>query len=363
MEVNKNIILVVDDTEQNLSVLGNILMETGYEVIPASSGKEAFESISEMLPDLILLDIMMPEMDGYEVCKILKSDEITKEIPVIFLTAKIETEDVIKAFNLGAVDYVTKPFRKEELLARVKTHLELRRSLKAEQDLVKMKDKLFSIIGHDLRGPIGTFMMMLETVTDEENKYTVEKIMEYLHKMKDVAKSIYQLLDNLLCWARSQRKLVEYHPFDLFLHNIVEQCCKVLNESATKKSITLYNEISPGTVVFCDENTITTVIRNLISNSLKFTTEGGNITIKENKNVKFVEVAVKDSGVGMSGDSLKKLFRQDQIFTKFGTNGEKGTGLGLLLCKDFVEGNGGNIRVESEIGKGTTFYFTLPVLK
>jgi CheY-like chemotaxis protein len=251
MEENKSIILVVDDTEQNLSVLGNVLMETGYEVIPASSGKEALESISEMPPDLILLDIMMPEMDGYEVCKILKADEKTREIPIIFLTAKIETEDIVKAFNMGAVDYVTKPFRKEELLARVKTHLELQRSLKAEQDLVKMKDKLFSIIGHDLKGPIGTFMMMLETVTDDANQYTVETIMDYLNKMKTVAKSTYQLLDNLLSWARSQRKLVEYNPSDLFLNNIVGQCFKVLGETANKKSITLTNNIGPDTVAYC----------------------------------------------------------------------------------------------------------------
>ncbi len=363
MEDNKNIILVVDDNEQNLSILGNVLMEYNYEVIPASSGREAFESISEMPPDLILLDIMMPEMDGYEVCKVLKDNEQTMEIPIIFLTAKIETEDIVKAFNYGAVDYVTKPFRKEELLARVKTHLELRRSLKAEHDLVNMKDKLFSIIGHDLRGPIGTFMMMLETVTNEENKFSVENIMQYLNKMKEVSKNTYLLLENLLNWARSQRKLVEYHLMDTKFIMIVEQCFSVLAETAGKKSIKLTHQINPETSVYCDENTITTVIRNLISNSLKFTEEGGSINISEQKNGDFVRISVKDTGVGISEPNLKKLFRQDQIFTKYGTRGEKGTGLGLLLCKDFVEGNGGRIYVESELGKGTTFHFTLPLSK
>ena len=360
MEDNKNIILVVDDNEQNLSILGNVLMSIGYEVVPASSGKEALESIAELLPDLILLDIMMPEMDGYEVCKIIKNDENTKEIPIIFLTAKIETEDIVKAFEYGAVDYVTKPFRKEELLARVKTHLELRRSLKAEQELVKMKDKLLSIIGHDLRGPIGTFMMMLETVTDESNQFSVDKIMEYLNKMKGVSKSTYQLLENLLTWARSQRKLIEYHRTEIKILTLVEHSLKVLGESAKNKSISLSHKIEPELTVYCDENTISTVIRNLISNSLKFTEDGGYISVFGNNIDGFVQISINDTGIGMSESNLRKLFRQDQIFTKLGTNGEKGTGLGLLLCKDFVEGNGGKIWVESEEGKGTTFYFTLP---
>jgi two-component system, sensor histidine kinase and response regulator len=363
MEEKTNIILVVDDTEQNLSVLGNILMENGYEVVPATSGKDALESITELPPDLILLDIMMPEMDGYEVCKILKDDPKTNEIPVIFLTAKIETEDIVKAFKLGAVDYITKPFRKEELLARVKTHLELRRSLQAEQELVRMKDKLLSIIGHDLRGPIGTFMMMLETVTDEANRFSVEKIMEYLNQMKSVSKSTFQLLENLLTWARSQRKLIEYHPRDLNIAKVVEQGVKVLGETAKNKSITLSSDVDPEFTAFFDENTISTVIRNLISNSLKFTDHGGSIKVGAKKDADCFIMTIADTGIGMSENNLKKLFKQDQIFTKLGTNGEKGSGLGLLLCKDFVEGNDGKIWVESEQGKGTSFFFTLPLTK
>jgi serine phosphatase RsbU (regulator of sigma subunit) len=138
MKGDKNIILAIDDTDQNLNILVNILMDAGYEVIPVSSGKEAMESIPELPPDLILLDIMMPELDGYELCKILKKNEKTRDIPVIFLTARIETNDILNAFKVGAVDYITKPFRKEELLARVKTHLALRKSIEIEQQLIKL---------------------------------------------------------------------------------------------------------------------------------------------------------------------------------------------------------------------------------
>jgi signal transduction histidine kinase len=167
----------------------------------------------------------------------------------------------------------------------------------------------------------------------------------------------------LLTWARSQRNLIEYHSTELKIINLVEHCIKVLDETAKNKSITLSHEIDPDLSAYCDENTILTVIRNLISNALKFTDIGGSITIGGSSIEGFIQISVADTGIGMSETNLKKLFKQDQIFTKPGTKGEKGTGLGLLLCKDFVEGNGGKIRVESEIGKGTTFYFTLPSIK
>lgn len=136
-------IMVIDDNEHNLGVIANILSDTGYKIILATSGQEAFESLQIYIPDLILLDIMMPEMDGYEVCQRLKEGDKTKEIPVIFLTAKTEIEDLAKGFNLGAVDYLTKPFKKEELLARVKTHIALKKALRTAQELIQLKDKLF----------------------------------------------------------------------------------------------------------------------------------------------------------------------------------------------------------------------------
>lgn len=357
----KNVVLVVDDTEQNLSVVGNILLENDYEIQLVTSGEEAFESLNEIIPDLILLDVMMPGMDGHEVIRRLKSDDRYKEIPVIFLTAKVETEDVVKGFELGAVDYVTKPFRKAELLARVRTHIKLKNTENDLRDLIKMKDRLFSIIGHDLRGPIGTFMMVMDTITDESRDLPEEKIKRYLQQMKDTSKGAYGLLENLLTWARSQQKLVSFEPSVQSLHDIVEDTIKVLDGTAKSKFITLKNEVQPGTTGFFDKNSISTVVRNLISNSLKFTNKDGEIIISSTKNDNELQVSVKDSGIGMSEEAVKKLFKKDQITTTRGTNGEKGTGLGLLLCKDFIMGNSGRIWVESEQGKGTVFFFSLPL--
>jgi two-component system, sensor histidine kinase and response regulator len=360
-EEGKNVVLVVDDTEQNLSVVGNILLENDYEIQLVTSGEEAFESLNEIIPDLILLDVMMPGMDGHEVIRRLKSDDKYMEIPVIFLTAKVETEDVVKGFELGAVDYVTKPFRKAELLARVKTHIKLKNTENELRDLIKMKDRLFSIIGHDLRGPIGTFMMVMDTITDESRDLPEDKVKRYLQQMKDTSKGAYGLLENLLTWARSQQKLVTFEPAVQNLNGIVEDTIKVLDGTAKSKSITLKNELEPEISGFFDKNSISTVIRNLISNALKFTEKDGEIKISCFKEDNELHISVKDSGIGMKEAAMNKLFKKDQITTTRGTNGEKGTGLGLLLCKDFVVGNNGRIWVESEIGKGTVFTFSVPV--
>jgi two-component system, sensor histidine kinase and response regulator len=367
---NNSRILMVDDNAQNIQVLGNILKEKGYKISIAMNGRDALTFVEKTIPDLILLDVMMPEMDGYEVCERLKENNLTSDIPVIFLTAKTEVDDIIKGFELGGVDYVTKPFKKEELLVRVKTHIklkkteqELRNTANELQQLVRMKDKLFSIIGHDLRNPIGSFMMMLETVVDDETDMEVEKIKEYLRKMKNVSKNTYQLLDNLLTWARSQQKMVKFEPMKMKIINSIETNIKILTEIAKNKGITLTHEVDPELTAYFDANSISTVVRNLISNALKFTEEKGQIIVRGKTIDNYAMISVIDTGVGMSEENVKKLFRQDQIFSTWGTGGEKGTGLGLLLCKDFVEGNGGKICVESEVGKGTTFYFTIPLDK
>jgi two-component system, sensor histidine kinase and response regulator len=361
-------ILMVDDNAQNIQVLGNILKERGYKISVSMNGNEALNFVNKTIPDLILLDIMMPEMDGFEVCRRLKENESTRDIPVIFLTAKTESDDIVKGFEVGGIDYVTKPFKKEELLVRVRTHLklkrtehELRNTASELRELVSMKNRLFSIIGHDLRGPIGSFMMILDTVIDEDTDLSIDRIKDYLRKMKVAAKNSYQLLDNLLNWARSQQKLIKFQPVNSKIINLVEQNIQVLDGIAKNKGITLFHEVDPNFIVYIDENTISTAIRNLISNSLKFTEKEGRITVSGKTTEGFVQISIQDTGIGMAEENLKKLFRQDQIFSTWGTEGEKGTGLGLLLCKDFVEGNGGKIWVESEIGKGSTFHFTVPL--
>jgi two-component system sensor histidine kinase/response regulator len=354
-------ILIVDDNPQNIQVLGNILKECNYKISIAMNGIEALKFVSRNIPDLILLDVMMPEMDGYETCENIKSNELTNNIPVIFLTAKIETEDIVKGFEVGGVDYVTKPFRKEELLARVRTHLKLKKTENELMDLLSMKDRLFSIIGHDLRGPLGTLMMLMESLAAPDSNYNEAEIKKYMSMLKDSSKTAFDLLENLLNWARSQQKLVQYEPTVNNIKEIVDEDIKILKITAETKSISIKNNVDGALAAFFDKNCILTVLRNLISNALKFTQDGGSIKVSAKKSEDYIEISVTDSGVGMSRESVKKLFRKNLIQSTRGTSGEKGTGLGLLLCKDFVEGNNGKIWVESEEGRGTTILFTLPL--
>ncbi|MBD3305073.1 response regulator [candidate division KSB3 bacterium] len=353
------LILLVDDNPKNLQVLGNLLEGT-YKTAVARTGAKALEFVKKRPPDLILLDIMMPGMDGFEVCAQLQAAPETREIPVIFLTAKTETEDIVKGFDLGAVDYVTKPFRKEELLARVQTHLALRHSKEALHQLNITKDKFFSIIAHDLRSPFTGLIGLTKFIVENIEDYSKEEIKELVGDLQLSAETVYALLENLLVWSRLQRGIIKNQPEPILLKHIAQQNIRLFTPTAAQKGITLSNRIQDDTPAYADHNSVNTVIRNLLSNALKFTHTGGTVTLSATPKDEQVEVAVADTGIGMNAEGRAKLFQLDQPYQRPGTAEEKGTGLGLILCKEFIERNGGTIWVESEVGQGTTFRFTLP---
>jgi signal transduction histidine kinase len=228
-------------------------------------------------------------------------------------------------------------------------------------DLNATKDKFFSIISHDLRGPIGALKNLLDMMASDYDSFTKEEAVEFLTLMKDSTVNLFALLENLLIWSRSQRGLDEIHLENVDLFNIVKGIISVLKLGAEGKSIELISTIEPETFVFADANQITTIIRNLISNAIKFTQNGGKIEVGIVKSSDdYSIIYIKDNGVGMDEKIRDKLFRIDASITSVGTAGEKGTGLGLILCKEFVEKHGGKIWVESEEDKGSTFYFSLP---
>jgi PAS domain S-box-containing protein len=225
--------------------------------------------------------------------------------------------------------------------------------------LNETKDKLFSIIGHDLRGPIGNLTSMLKVLASGDEDVDEELKNDFLKSMIDSAESSYILLENLLDWSRSQRNAIIIKKEIYEIKPVVEEAISLLSGAAGKKNINLTMEIEPGLSAFFDGNTISTVIRNLISNSIKFTKEGGRIIIRAIKENGLVQFSVSDDGVGMDQSKLESLFKKETYITTSGTKGEKGSGLGLSLCKDFVEKNGGELKVESEVGKGTTISFCL----
>jgi two-component system sensor histidine kinase/response regulator len=361
-------ILVVDDNKKNLQVIGNILHTEKYKVAMALNGSMALILANQLHPDLIILDIMMPEMDGFEVCKTLKRNTETKEIPVIFLTAKVELDDVVEGFNLGGVDYITKPFKQKELLVRIKNHLDLIESkrkieLQAKQltEDNAFKDKLFSIIGHDLRSPLSslkfTIDLIIRGIIDHKDELFINTITN-LSKSTDEA---YVLLENLLGWAKSQSGVLVIIPEILNLKEIAESNARLLKLNLNNKNIQFKLNIPDNLTAFADNQMINTVLRNLFSNAIKFTPNDGTIEISASVTVKnIVEVKVTDSGVGISPDDLQRLFSPTNPLKKAGTNHESGSGLGLILCKDFIQKNGGNLMVESKPGVGSSFAFTLP---
>lgn len=355
------LILIVDDVSRNLQVVGSFLREAGFNVSAASSGKQAMAIASDAAPDLILLDIMMPEMDGYETCRRLKADERTKDIPVVFLTAKTAQEDIVHGFELGAVDYITKPFQRQELLARVRVHVELRRSRLALSQIVHDKDRLFSIIAHDLRGPLGSFMTITDYVAGHIDELEIDELRPLFREMRTTSKSVYGLLENLLEWSRIQLGTIVYSPTVFDLAGVTSSVEGIVRPQVQQKHLTLALLVPEQLRVRADKQMISSVLRNLVTNAIKYTPRAGRITIdvRVDERAARVTVSVRDTGVGMSEETRRALSEGAPVRSTPGTEKEKGTGLGVMLCREMIARHGQEFIVDSSVGNGSTFSFTL----
>jgi two-component system, sensor histidine kinase and response regulator len=365
-------ILIVDDNLINIRVAAKILHDQNFNISFSLTGTDAIQKANKIDFDLILLDIMMPEMDGFEVIKNLKSSIETKHIPVIFLTAKSDPDNLVKAFELGGADYVTKPFNGKELLSRVETHIRLQKARQelefANQKLRESndtKDKMFSIISHDLLGPLGNIKESFELIASGEVKMDYDNLIDFIKTGWAAIGNAYSLLENLLYWARNQQGRMIYHPKPIQISSIIEETIGLLLGVANNKAIHIKTNIMAPGYAFADKNAIKTVLRNLISNAIKFTKPEGFITINVNdENDTMYRISVSDNGIGMSSEKASKLFSPGKKdHPEWGTAGEKGVGLGLVICKEFIEKHKGTIWVTSQLEKGSTFNFTLPKYK
>jgi PAS domain S-box-containing protein len=242
---------------------------------------------------------------------------------------------------------------------RKKTEEEIKLKNEMLQTLNAEKDKFFSIIAHDLRGPLSAFVSATQIITEEIQNMTMDEIKEITESMKSSATNIYSLLENLLEWSRLKRGGMDFVPHNLNLQQKFVECVNILSESARKKGITIEVSIDDNMEVFADSHMLETVIRNLVSNAIKFTTSGGFVSLSANQSDHSVEVEIKDSGIGMPQELKNRLFQINEKTSRPGTEGELSTGIGLLLCKEFIDKHGGRIWAESEPGKGSTFFFTL----
>ena len=355
-------ILVVDDEPNNIETVINCFEDNDYEMLIATNGEAGYQVAKTTMPDLIIMDWEMPIMNGIESIKKIKEDPSIKDIPIIMATGKmLSSSDLQIALEAGAVDYLRKPIDKVELIARTRASLHLSENYKIIKKLNEVKDNVFAVISHDLRGPIGTVKAFTELILDKSSNYNYEEIMEFTQLIGKQSSSVINILENLLAWANCERNNVIFSPNKQNLLLALQDNIELLEEAAKQKNIVIINEISHDIIVNYDLNLISTVIRNLISNAIKFTPESGMITIKAKKNNNSIEVSVVDTGVGISPERINTIFSKTSYEVTFGTNAEKGSGLGLKLCKDFVEKHSGKIWVESELNKGSSFIFTLPI--
>ncbi|AXT63404.1 hybrid sensor histidine kinase/response regulator [Aquimarina sp. AD10] len=378
-------ILVVDDQPENIRFISILLkeMELGNKIYSAPNGKVALGLIEKITPDLILSDWGMPEMDGLELLKALKASHKTKDIPFIMISAiKIDAASMKESFEAGVHDYLKKPFDKLEFVARVTATLKLQDAYlkikkngeeianqallisKQHEELQKLnmlKDRIFSIISHDVRAPLATLDGLLEIFSDEEIQLDEKELIGYVGTVKTELNSIQSLMDNLLYWAKSQLANREMSKTDVNINEVTQEISELFHDKIVKKSLDFYNHANSNTTIYGDKNVISFVIRNLFANAIKFTPIGGRITVDLKVIEDSVVISVIDTGVGMDKEVLDSIFDEDMVSTQKGTSGEVGTGLGLMLCKELIEQNKGSLSVKSEIGKGSTFSFTIPI--
>ena len=365
-------VLIVDDVISNVLLLKVLLTNEKFNIVTAGNGTQALEQVKKEKPDLVLLDVMMPDISGFEVAQQMKADEEMSEIPVIFLTALNSTADIVKGFQVGGNDFISKPFNKEELIIRVTHQISLvaaKRIIIAQTEELRKtiigRDKLYSVIAHDLRSPMGSIKMVLNMLILNLPSETIgSEMYEPLAMANQTTEDVFSLLDNLLKWTKSQigKLKVVYQNIDMV--EVVEGVSEIFTMVAGLKNIHIAVEIPEDRMeVRADIDMIKTVIRNLISNAIKFSNEGSEVLVSLREEDSMAIVSVKDSGCGIDEENQKKLLHTDTHFSTFGTNNEEGSGLGLLLCKDFVTKNGGELWFTSKKGEGSTFSFSIPLLE
>lgn len=363
-------LLVVDDVQTNVLLLKALLGKEGYGILVANNGQEALEVIRNENPDLILLDVMMPGMDGFEVAERLKSEEFRCEIPIIFLTALDDTQSIVNGFKLGVGDFISKPFRKEELMVRIKHQLSLvaaRRIIEEKNEELRKtiagRDKMYSVIAHDLRSPMASMKMLLNTIMMSVEKDKIDPdIFDMLEMSNKTSEEVFSLLDNLLKWTKSQLGKLTVIPQKLDISGLADGVVEVMNSVAEVKHIKLIRTDHESFFVYVDIEMIKSILRNLISNAVKFSNPDSEIKVGIKAEDGKVIVSVIDSGKGIKKEDQHKLLKDSTHFTTYGTNSEEGSGLGLLLCRDFARKNGGELWFESEENLGSVFSFSLPQL-
>ncbi len=368
------IILAVDDTEDNLDLLEFALKRKPVKMLRATSGKACLAIAKEQKPDVILLDIQMPEMDGFETLKQLRDNPVTAKIPVIFLTAqRKDPASIEKGLELGADEYLTKPIDTEELLVRTRMLLRLKQ---AEAELEKTKADFMAMLVHDLRSPLSGIKSVIDFFLKEfeTGKPVEQDHLKMLSAAQNSGQRMLNLINDLLDLSKYEAGNISLDKESAPVPLIIKTVCKQMELQFKQNNVAIKTDFAEGLPnAYVDSVKTGQVVTNLLSNALKFTKSGGTVTIAaetytetspgESKGKNFIRVSVTDTGVGMAPEELPLLFERFKQVSSAKSTKQKGTGLGLAICKLIVEAHGGKITAESERGKFTAFRFTLPIVK
>lgn len=375
-------ILVVDDVPENVQLLFDLLVERGYDVRRVINGRQALNAVRSDPPDLILLDIMMPQMDGYQVCRELKQSPDSREIPVIFLTALNEVSDLVKAFEVGGVDYINKPVEVTEVLTRVENQLslvrhkrelaeknewlqrEIRQRQCAEQQLKDLNQELLRsnreleqfayVVSHDLQQPLSTISATAQLLLMKAQRLDLDGAMRYAKRILEATQRMHDLIRDLLAYARLGSRELELQAIDCndLMVQVLEDLRKTISETDAR---VIYRGLPRVTG---DRRQLIELFQNLISNAIKYSREfPPQIEITAAETDDGWQFGIADNGIGIDSQHFDEIF---QIFKRLHDTQEyPGTGIGLAICKKIVEYHCGQIWVDSQVGVGSTFYFTV----
>jgi len=371
----QNTVLIVDDNPTNIKVLLDILKQSNFRVSVAKSGESALLKVQTVLPDLILLDVMMPGIDGFETCRCLKANPKTQEIPIIFLSALDEVTDKTKAFTVGGVDYIIKPFHTEEVLARVNNQLalqaakvEIRDALTKEKELGELKSRFVTMTSHEFRTPLTIILSSAELLERYSLKWSEEKKLNHLQRIQTTVKHMTGLLNDVLLLGKAEAGKLECNPA---LLDVVQFCCDLIEESQITTESHTINFVSQTNCIhvnqdncnkaYLDDKLLRHILSNLLSNAIKYSPQGGIVNFELIWQQGEVIFRIQDQGIGIPVADQAQLFNSFHRASNVGTL--SGTGLGLAIVKRSVDLHGGKIAVNSEVGVGTTFTVSLPLHK
>lgn len=361
-------ILVIDDDRMNIRILSTILRSEGYSVTEGNNGEQALELYDQVSPDLVLLDVVLPGIDGFAVCREIRTRHKEDVAPIIFITAKTESDDIVEGLAAGGVDYLPKPFRRKESLARIRSHLQNKILLEQQKALVEQlktanqaKNKLLGMAAHDLRNPLASIRGLAEFLRDGTVGQLTPDQLDLANTIFETAQSMLSLLNELLDVATIEAGELKVHKEPHNLAELVEKCVYLNNINAARKNTKIvYSPPLEAPIVRMDHAKIKQVMDNLLSNAVKYSPPGSTVHVRISGFHPAYTVAVQDEGPGIPENERHKLFKDFATLSSKPTGGEKATGLGLAICRKIIEAHRGAITATNLPKGGCEFSITLP---